>query len=334
MGCLRIRRAIVVAALASIACVRPPILPKLPKELSSAPVVTREAAGSFRLCLPRELSLDSDKGWLVAHLRERGVDRALRDALDRELRAAGFRVVEGLDGCDAHVAIEAANLDAARTPWLVHGDLTLIVSADGEVARAAASARRTRGEQFPQVMANALVSGLVRVDGLARWIARSSARPSPALARSPAARPADARPAPSPLAGAGGPQRLAVLEFRGALKPEGLEALADEARAAALSAGRPHGVSVMTRESIAVVLKDMTGSSVCVEGECEVETARNIGADLVITGSVLQLEGTYLVNLKLHESARGTLLGATQIRGKATLELVDGVREAVTALLR
>jgi len=57
----------------------------------------------------------------------------------------------------------------------------------------------------------------------------------------------------------------------------------------------------MTRENMMVLLKDM-GKKDCSEGDCEVETARNIGADFVVSGSVVRIDAAFVVTLKLHET--------------------------------
>ena len=129
-------------------------------------------------------------------------------------------------------------------------------------------------------------------------------------------------------------KRLAVLEFRGKdVKPEVLATMSDQARAGALTV-RGRNYDVMTRESMAVMLKEMGGSAKCEEGECEVETARNIGAHLVITGEVVLIEGTYIVTLKLHETAKGTLLATQQVEGKSQLDVIDRLESAAEALVR
>jgi hypothetical protein len=154
------------------------------------------------------------------------------------------------------------------------------------------------------------------------------AEAAPARAAAPAASP------PWLASGAQRERRLAVLEFGGPLETAVLAAMSDEARSAALEAVRAHRVTVMTRESMQVVLAEMGRSAQCVEGECEVETARNIGADLVVTGTVLRLDGVHVLTLKLHETARGTLLATASARGKTGLETLDAVRPAAAALFR
>lgn len=128
-------------------------------------------------------------------------------------------------------------------------------------------------------------------------------------------------------------KRLAVLEFRGGIPVDALMVLADSARAGALSALEGKRYLVMTRESMATILKDM-GMGECSEGECEVETARNIGADLVVTGEVTSIDGRYVVTLKLHETLKGALLATGQVDGANQFGLLSDVRAAVATLVR
>jgi formylglycine-generating enzyme required for sulfatase activity len=114
-----------------------------------------------------------------------------------------------------------------------------------------------------------------------------------------------------------------------------LEALADEARAGVLAAVKGAGHVVMTRENTAQLLKEMGTSPARVEGECEVETARLIGADWVVSGNVVLVEGTWFVTLKLHEVKTAKLLEASErIEGATQVALIKAVRPAAEALVR
>ena len=86
-------------------------------------------------------------------------------------------------------------------------------------------------------------------------------------------------------------QRLAVLEFSGDLEPVDLAEISDGVRSGTLSALRGRAYTIMTRESMAVMLQDMGIELDCAEGECEVETARNVGAAYVVSGQVIELSG-------------------------------------------
>jgi formylglycine-generating enzyme required for sulfatase activity len=82
----------------------------------------------------------------------------------------------------------------------------------------------------------------------------------------------------------------------------------------------------MTRENMMVLLKDM-GKKDCSEGDCEVETARNIGADFVVSGSVVRIDAAFVVTLKLHETKGGSLLASDQIEARSQIELLRQLRE-------
>jgi len=120
---------------------------------------------------------------------------------------------------------------------------------------------------------------------------------------------------------------LAVLEFKGAnLKADILDTMSDAVRGGASDALSTTGINVMTRESMLVLLKEM-GIKECSEGDCEVESARNIGADYVISGRIVQMEGTYVATLKLHETKRGTLLGTRDAEAKKQKDLWHALKE-------
>jgi hypothetical protein len=141
-------------------------------------------------------------------------------------------------------------------------------------------------------------------------------------------------------------RRVAVLDFNarwaaGCAKAQGaadeercdmLKLLADQSRAGALAVLRPPDYVVMTRENTAQILKDMGG--VCSEGECEVETARLLGAKVVVSGDVSLLEGTWLVSLKVHDVGTAALLGTGSTEGKTKLEAFRNVRNETERMLK
>jgi TolB-like protein len=122
-------------------------------------------------------------------------------------------------------------------------------------------------------------------------------------------------------------KHLAVLEFQGKnLDPDILMTFSDTVRGGALQGLEGYGVVVMTRENMLVLLRDV-GKQECGEGDCEVETARNIGADYVISGKVVRIEQLYVVTLKLHETQGGSLLGTETVEGASQVELMRSLRE-------
>jgi len=128
-------------------------------------------------------------------------------------------------------------------------------------------------------------------------------------------------------------KRLAVLELKGAkIEGEVLDAFADAVRGGAVEGLAGRGVQVMTRENMMVLLRAM-GKKDCSEGDCEVETARNIGADFVVSGSVVRIDGAFVVTLKLHETREGSLLATDQIDAKKQLEVLRQLREHGRAIV-
>jgi formylglycine-generating enzyme len=127
---------------------------------------------------------------------------------------------------------------------------------------------------------------------------------------------------------------LAVLEFTGSDNEDLVSILSDQARAGALDQLDPFIYSIITRENMMQILEDMGKDATCMEASCEVEMARNIGADFVISGTISQIGGTQMVMLKLHQSEAGTLLAMHRIQGVDPVELVEETFEGVQYLLR
>jgi hypothetical protein len=111
-----------------------------------------------------------------------------------------------------------------------------------------------------------------------------------------------------------------------------LRLFADQARAGALAVLRPPEFTVMTRENTAQILKDMGGQ--CAEGECEVETARLVGASLVLSGGATVLDGTWIISIKLHDVGTAALLATGGSEAKGNLEAFRAVRVETERMLR
>jgi TolB-like protein len=122
-------------------------------------------------------------------------------------------------------------------------------------------------------------------------------------------------------------KRLAVLEFKGKIEGDVLDAFTDAVRGGAVEGLAGREVDVLTRENIMVLLREM-GKQDCTEGDCDVETARNIGADFVVSGTVARIEDALVVTLKLHETKRGSLLATNQIDAKTQLDVLRQLRES------
>ncbi|MGA7741939.1 MAG: formylglycine-generating enzyme family protein [Polyangia bacterium] len=122
-------------------------------------------------------------------------------------------------------------------------------------------------------------------------------------------------------------KRMVVLEFKGAkIEADVLDSLMDAVRSGAVEGLGGRGIDVMTRENMMVLLKKM-GKKGCAEGDCDVETARNIGADLVVSGSVAWTDPAFVIALKLYETKGGTLLATDQIESKSPSDLLRQLHE-------
>ena len=97
---------------------------------------------------------------------------------------------------------------------------------------------------------------------------------------------------------------MAVLDFseaRTRIHTEELAVLADIARGEALRV-LGHDYDVITRENLVDLLKSHGKTLEKCRGECETETGRLLGADLVVSGRIVKAFGKYKVNLKVHRT--------------------------------
>ena len=128
---------------------------------------------------------------------------------------------------------------------------------------------------------------------------------------------------------------IAVLEFKSELggaerKAVSVRYLADTVRSAALEA--LPGAQVITRENMLVLLASSGRKLEECEGECEVDTGRRLGAELVVSGDLLKFGSNYKLDLRLHDTRNGRLLAGAQASGKTADELDAALAPAVAKL--
>ena len=116
---------------------------------------------------------------------------------------------------------------------------------------------------------------------------------------------------------------VAVLEFNAS---EGqdidfLHNLSDQSRSAASEVLDRNQYIILTRETMQERMSDMGISMSCFDGECELEVARNIQADIMVTGKLLQIDSTYVLTLKIYETEHGSLLRSVDVEEKEKLDL-------------
>jgi hypothetical protein len=130
-------------------------------------------------------------------------------------------------------------------------------------------------------------------------------------------------------------RRLAVLELSGSLNRDVLSVLSDQLRQGALKALKGTAYEVMTRENMAIIARDNgIDLAACQDGaECEVDIGRSIGADIIISGAVTRVGSSMVASLKLHSTARGTLLDSQTVKSSNEEGLLDKLPASATALL-
>ena len=119
-------------------------------------------------------------------------------------------------------------------------------------------------------------------------------------------------------------KRLAVLEFvdQGVGDKEA-SYFTDLIRGEALK--QAPGYSIVTKENLLVLLEANHKTLSQCKQDCEIETGRYIGADVVVSGSVLRLGNEFKVFMKMHATAEARLLSTAE----ATSPQMEGLNEKV-----
>jgi hypothetical protein len=131
-------------------------------------------------------------------------------------------------------------------------------------------------------------------------------------------------------------QLLAVLDFDGSqakLSDAEVLELTEIARMEALDRVGSH-YDIITRENLIDLLKSHGKTLEKCQGECETETGRLIGADVVVSGAVRQVFGEYRFALKAHSTNPPRVLAIQKSSTKEKGELPTLIGVAVRKLLR
>lgn len=108
--------------------------------------------------------------------------------------------------------------------------------------------------------------------------------------------------------------------------------LTDQIRGGALKLDQRRYL-VMTRENILEMLPPGVDLASC-EGQCEVETGRNIGADYVATGEIIRFGQALKVSMRLYDTRTSALIGQASASAKEVDTLEQPVIRATGRLLR
>lgn len=128
--------------------------------------------------------------------------------------------------------------------------------------------------------------------------------------------------------------KVAVLELRNeaSISDSSAAYLTDLVRGQASRSLPSSRFTIMTKENITEMLPPGTDLRKCTTAQCEVEIARTIGADYIVTGDILSFAGELRLVLKAHESKKGGFLGEQTVKGKELLSLEDAIRDAAASV--
>ena len=261
----------------------------------------------------------------VEKARSGGLDRTVVDQISAALSDAGYGVLRAAGRPHDLVAHVSAEI---KGNFYLAG-LTLVLEDP------------TTGVQVLTVQEDArtgvrnncvdLVNKMSESRALSAWATQRKNASRPVSAAAAGAAPADASSPTRPELPEGG--KVAVLDFRSFTKrvnADNASYFGDVVRGSCL--GTAPRLEVMTRENLLVLLQASGKDLSNCEGECEVDTGRRIGADLVVSGDIHELGSLLKLALRLHETKSGRLLMATQASGKSIEDLDYSAQQAAKAL--
>jgi TolB-like protein len=128
--------------------------------------------------------------------------------------------------------------------------------------------------------------------------------------------------------------KVAVLDFRNFtrdLQKENVQYFTDLVRGVVLRASPRF--NVMTRENLLVLLQASGKDLAACEGECEVDTGRRIGADLIVSGDIQKVGTRFKISLRMHETRDGRLVSTAIGSGGSVDALDDAATKAADDLV-
>ena len=266
---------------------------------------------------------------LVADANDTDANKAtIKSDIEEDLQAAGFRVETGPKS--------AGELKLQVTIEGGYSTTTVLLEQDGQQLDrftfdwlGLPCNSITSPSSSLHCVAREVVARIVESKAVASRIVESSVATAPPVQAKQLPATAHVASAAAALSG-----KLAVLELRNFTKDlthENAQYFTDMLRSAALKA-QPQ-LEVMTRENLVVLLQASGKRLEECEGECEVETGRRIGADLIISGELQKLGSLYKLSLRLHDTHEGRLLASTQASGKTIEELDESAQAAAEKLV-
>ena len=130
-------------------------------------------------------------------------------------------------------------------------------------------------------------------------------------------------------------ERIAVLELTSEAAPESvLLTITDSVRSGTRDVLSGDEYIVMTRQNMITVLGDNGIDASCVEGQCELDLARAMQANLVVTGRLISVEGQFHLNLNIYNVGNGDLLKAEDVWAGSIRELIDASEQTARVLIR
>ncbi len=132
------------------------------------------------------------------------------------------------------------------------------------------------------------------------------------------------------------PQRIAVLELRSQLVAADALLVPTSYFSDSIRGyihDRVPSLSMLTKENIELLLPEKSGALADCESDCEVETGRRLGADLIVTGETLRIGGQLKLVVRMHDTRTGALIKRTEITGTGPEELRASLPAAADALI-
>lgn len=123
-----------------------------------------------------------------------------------------------------------------------------------------------------------------------------------------------------------GVKNIAVLDFETVSGPKQCARFAEETVRTMISEGLDREkYNLYTKENLLAMIKTEILGKSCVEGACQIEIARNIGADYAITGSFYRISNIEYLSISLYETKEGTLLEKKNIKANTCNNLFEKI---------
>lgn len=130
------------------------------------------------------------------------------------------------------------------------------------------------------------------------------------------------------------PRSVVVMPVQGGLPPDIAAEVSEQARAQATAVAPALGLVVMSKKDFEKLCSEKKLTTPCSDSDCDLERARAVKSDLVLSTKVLKSDGAYVLTIKLFDVGTGQQLSVRNADSPSTADLLSQAPKLAEAVIR